>query len=73
MTPSLDMLEGWAAVAPAMRSLPERERRVLYLRFFRDMTQSEIADEIGVSQMHVSRILRQTLEQLRAGSAVEEE
>ena len=70
--PTLDQLEGWAAVAPAMRSLPERERRVLYLRFFRDMTQSEIAEEIGVSQMHVSRILRQTLERLREGSAVEE-
>ena len=71
--PSLDMLDGWAAVAPAMRSLPERERRVLYLRFFRDMTQSEIADEIGVSQMHVSRILRQSLDRLRAGSEVEKE
>jgi RNA polymerase sigma-B factor len=70
--PSLELLEGWAAVAPAMRSLPERERRVLYLRFFRDMTQSEIAEEIGVSQMHVSRILRQTLEWLREGSGVAE-
>ena len=56
-----------------MRSLPERERRVLYLRFFRDMTQSEIADEIGVSQMHVSRILRQSLDRLRAGSEDEKE
>jgi RNA polymerase sigma-B factor len=57
--------EGWAGVAPAIRELPERERRVLYLRFFADMTQSEIAEEIGVSQMHVSRILRQTLDLLR--------
>lgn len=71
--PSLELLDAWAAVAPAMRSLPERERHVLYLRFFRDMTQSEIADEIGVSQMHVSRILRQALEQIREGSGIEAE
>jgi DNA-binding NarL/FixJ family response regulator len=48
------------------RTFPERERRVLYLRFFAGMTQSEIADDIGVSQMHVSRILSNTLELLRA-------
>ena len=64
--PSLELIQGWATVAPAVRDLPERERRVLYLRFIRGMTQSEIAAEIGVSQMHVSRILSQTLERLRA-------
>jgi RNA polymerase sigma-B factor len=42
-----------------------RDRRVLYLRFFRGLTQSEIAEDVGVSQMHVSRILTQTLERLR--------
>lgn len=62
---TLELLEGWAAVGPAVRDLAPRERRVLYLRFFRDMTQSEIAREIGVSQMHVSRILAQTLARLR--------
>jgi RNA polymerase sigma-B factor len=67
--PSIGLLEGWASVAPAIKLLPERERHVLYLRFFRDMTQSEIAAEIGVSQMHVSRILTQTLEHLRAETA----
>ena len=63
--PSLELIQGWATIAPAVRDLPERERWVLYLRFIRGMTQSEIAAEIGVSQMHVSRILSQTLERLR--------
>jgi RNA polymerase sigma-B factor len=64
--PSLAALEEWASIAPAVRELPRRERSVLYLRFFRGLTQSEIAREIGVSQMHVSRILSQTLRTLRA-------
>lgn len=63
--PSLALLEEWASVAPALRELPQRERMVLYLRFFRGMTQSEIAEEISVSQMHVSRILGRTLRALR--------
>lgn len=63
--PSLEILDEWATLAPAVRDLPERERRVLYLRFFSGLTQSEIADQIGVSQMHVSRILSQTIERLR--------
>ena len=48
----------------ALGTLPERERRVVYLRFYLGLTQSEIAEEIGVSQVHVSRILRSTLNQL---------
>ena len=64
--PSFELVERWSAIAPAIKDLPERERRVLYLRFFAGMTQSEIADDIGVSQMHVSRILANTLELLRA-------
>jgi RNA polymerase sigma-B factor len=51
-------------VQEAVRLLPERERRVIYLRFYLGMTQSEIAEEIGVSQVHVSRILRSTLARL---------
>jgi len=62
---SMELLEGWASLAPALHDLPARERRVLYLRFFGGLTQSEIAEEIGVSQMHVSRILSQTLAILR--------
>jgi RNA polymerase sigma-B factor len=62
---SLELVEAWSTLAPAVADLPARERRVLYLRFFRGMTQSEIAERIGVSQMHVSRILAQTLDRLR--------
>lgn len=57
--------EGWASVAEAIQELPTRDRRVLFLRFFQGKTQSEIAAEIGVSQMHVSRILTNTLNTLR--------
>jgi RNA polymerase sigma-B factor len=63
--PTLAVIEEWASVAPAVRDLPLRERTVLYLRFFRGLTQSEIAREVGVSQMHVSRILALTLRRLR--------
>ena len=63
--PSLALLEEWSSLAPAVAELSPRDRRVLYLRFFRDLTQSEIAEDVGVSQMHVSRILTQTLEKLR--------
>jgi RNA polymerase sigma-B factor len=66
--PSIETLEGWASVAPALQELPARERRVLYLRFFEGLTQSEIAEQVGVSQMHVSRILAQTLRFLRERS-----
>jgi RNA polymerase sigma-B factor len=59
------LVEDGAAIAGALRHLPARERRVLELRFGADLTQSEIAAEIGVSQMHVSRLLRHALEQLR--------
>ena len=53
------------AMSAELRALPERERTILYLRFFDGKTQAEIADEIGVSQVHVSRILSRTLDQLR--------
>jgi RNA polymerase sigma-B factor len=45
--------------------MPERDRLVLKLRFEEDLTQSEIAERIGVSQMHVSRLIRRALERLR--------
>ena len=48
-----------------MAKLPGRERRILYLRFFKAMTQSEIAERLGISQMHVSRLLNRTLTRLR--------
>lgn len=61
-------LEAWQDVAPLIRSLPERERTILYLRFFEDRTQSEIAERLGISQMHVSRLIARTLRYLRDGA-----
>ena len=52
-----------------LTTLPERERRIIELRFFHDMSQSEIAEQVGLSQMHVSRLLRAALEQLREQGA----
>jgi RNA polymerase sigma-B factor len=57
--------EARVMLTPAVRALPEREREVLYLRFFKQQTQAQIADEIGVTQMQVSRILSRVLVQLR--------
>jgi RNA polymerase sigma-B factor len=62
---SLEALEQRLAVGPLIRRLPARERRMLHLRFFKGLTQSEIADELGISQMHVSRLLAKTLGSLR--------
>jgi RNA polymerase sigma-B factor len=59
-----ELIEFGATIAPAARQLTERERRVLALRFLEDLTQSEIAERIGVSQMQVSRILRQSVARL---------
>ncbi|HEX3221835.1 MAG TPA: RNA polymerase sigma factor SigF [Nocardioides sp.] len=61
----LEHIEIRESIKPLLEALPAREKRILLLRFFKNMTQSEIAEEIGVSQMHVSRLLSRTLEQLR--------
>jgi RNA polymerase sigma-B factor len=53
------------AIAALMEGLPERERTIIRLRFFEDLTQSEIAAQLDISQMHVSRLLRRTLLELR--------
>jgi RNA polymerase sigma-B factor len=65
--PGYEMAEYSATLAPELRALPERDRRVLHLRFVEDLTQSEIAERIGVSQMHVSRLIRAALAKLRSG------
>jgi RNA polymerase sigma-B factor len=67
---TFELLDSWTSVAPAIRELPLRERRILYLRFFRGLTQTQIAQELHISQMHVSRLLSRTLRELR--EAVEE-
>jgi len=69
---AFELLEGWTSVAPAIRQLPTRERTILYMRFFRDFTQTQIAEELGISQMHVSRLLSRTLEELRRLAGAEE-
>jgi RNA polymerase sigma-B factor len=61
-----ELVEDKLALERALPSLDERERLVLRLRFSEDMTQSQIAERIGHSQMHVSRILRRTLDRIRA-------
>jgi RNA polymerase sigma-B factor len=62
--PAYERAEESVTLAHLMRGLPERERRILALRFGGDLTQSEIGKRLGISQMHVSRLLRRTLEEL---------
>ena len=69
--PALQGVEDRATLRPLLRTLPEREQRIIALRFFGNMTQSQIAVEIGISQMHVSRLLARSLNQLRAGMLAE--
>jgi RNA polymerase sigma-B factor len=61
----LDHVEIRESIRPLIEALPPREKQILLLRFFRQMTQSQIAAEIGISQMHVSRLLTRTLAELR--------
>ncbi len=69
---ALEQVEIRESVKPLLENLPPREKRILLLRFFKNMTQSQIAAEIGVSQMHVSRILTRTLDELRASLETED-
>lgn len=64
---ALENVEYREALNPLLKQIPPRERKILVLRFFGNMTQSQIAAEIGISQMHVSRLLAQTLAKLREG------
>jgi RNA polymerase sigma-B factor len=63
--PRFELIEGRASIGRALNALPERERLILHLRFTEDLTQTEIAERIGVSQMHVSRLIRRALERVR--------
>jgi RNA polymerase sigma-B factor len=60
------------SLKPLLERLPPREKNILMLRFFANMTQSQIAADLGISQMHVSRLLARTLAELRDGLLVEE-
>ncbi|MGY1744404.1 RNA polymerase sigma factor SigF [Blastococcus sp. SYSU D00695] len=64
---ALEGVEYRESLQPLLATIPPRERRILILRFFGNMTQSQIAADIGISQMHVSRLLSQTLAKLREG------
>jgi RNA polymerase sigma-B factor len=66
LDPAMERVEDRAALRPLIARLPERERNILAMRFFQNMTQSQIAERIGVSQMHVSRLLSRTLASLRS-------
>jgi RNA polymerase sigma-B factor len=69
---ALEGVEYRESLKPLLERLPPREKRILLLRFFGNMTQSQIATELGISQMHVSRLLAKTLAQLREGLTSDE-
>ncbi|ALO09794.1 RNA polymerase sigma factor [Streptomyces venezuelae] len=64
---ALEGVEYRESLKPLLAKLPPRERQIIMLRFFANMTQSQIGEEVGISQMHVSRLLTRTLAQLREG------
>ncbi len=68
-----EVSEDRAVLAPGFRVLDDRERTILHLRFFEGLTQSQIAQQVGISQMHVSRLIRRSLEKFRAEIAAEGE
>ena len=72
MDDALEGVEYRESLKPLLEKLPAREKKILMLRFFGGMTQSQIANELGISQMHVSRLLARTLAQLREGLLSEE-
>jgi RNA polymerase sigma-B factor len=70
--PQMTDAEHRAALSPLIARLPPREQRILHLRFFEGLTQSEIAARLGISQMHVSRLLARSLAQLRGAAEAPE-
>ena len=66
-----EVSEDRAVLAPGFKALDDRERTILHLRFFEGLTQSQIAAQVGISQMHVSRLIRRALEKIRAEIAAD--
>jgi RNA polymerase sigma-B factor len=67
-----EVSEDRAVLAPGFKALDDRERWILHLRFFEGLTQSQIAQQVGISQMHVSRLIRRALEKIREEIAADE-
>jgi RNA polymerase sigma-B factor len=65
--PSLELVEDFSSLAPLIAELDERERRIIHMRYVEERTQAQIGEELGISQMHVSRLLGRLLKRLRAG------
>ncbi|MGW2282058.1 RNA polymerase sigma factor SigF [Streptomyces sp. NPDC001770] len=70
--PAMETVENLHTLAPLLEQLDDRERRIVQMRFGQEMTQAQIGAELGVSQMHVSRLLSRIVARLRAGMSVEE-
>ncbi len=67
----MESVENLHTLAPLLRQLDDRERKIVRMRFGQEMTQAQIGAELGVSQMHVSRLLSRIVQRLRAGMSVE--
>ncbi|MFE7598379.1 RNA polymerase sigma factor SigF [Streptomyces sp. NPDC057494] len=65
--PAMELVEDFHALAPLIAELDERDRRIIHLRFVEELTQAQIGDRLGCSQMHVSRLLSRTVKRLREG------
>jgi RNA polymerase sigma-B factor len=64
---ALELVEDFNALAPLIAELDGRERRIIHMRFVDELTQAQIGEHLGVSQMHVSRLLNRTITKLRTG------
>lgn len=63
----LELVEDFHSLAPLIAELGERERRIIHMRFVEERTQAEIGRELGISQMHVSRLISRMVQRLRTG------
>ncbi|WLQ40516.1 SigB/SigF/SigG family RNA polymerase sigma factor [Streptomyces laculatispora] len=70
--PAMQLFEDLHALAPLLETLEERDRTIIQMRFGQEMTQSQIGDHLGVSQMHVSRMITRIIARLRAGMLAED-
>ncbi|QFZ72539.1 SigB/SigF/SigG family RNA polymerase sigma factor [Streptomyces fagopyri] len=65
--PALELVEDFNSLAPLIAGLDERQRRIIHMRFVEERTQAQIGEELGISQMHVSRLITRILKRLRSG------